>query len=593
MIKRIATYYSNLSYQGKLKSIFNIILFLVGITILFIGIMFSRIMMKEIYDRNQEKLSILSANVKQELESVEQVTTEIHQNGIIQNNLLKVNDPSLSAIEKTKFETAIRKEFSWLLANKRNIKSMILLDSEDQRIIGEHINEKNFFQDYSFSQILATIPENSKKGRWFFDKGLQEGLFSQTLYTTRSGVLKKAGTILLFVNTTFIQDFLENSGIFSDKDFFVMELDKTFYTTNLSNYDEYINFIKENKMADSATNAYEIDTIDRIKYYVYADAVSLSNNDFHFYYFLMNQQVIQKAIQIEIVFFFVMSLMLFTGFRLVNYFIRKVITPINELAENMKKFEGEADLEKLRSLDTTALSMKRTDEIGILYHSFQELIKEIETLVIKDYQSKLLTQEMEYKFLQAQLDPHFLYNTLNSINYLALNKGDLEVSEMVTSLALLFRKKISNPNDFNTVQEELDVIQAYISIQAIRFKSRLIFEMNISQDVRGLSIPVLSIQPVVENAIKYGVEKLSRPVTVNLSIFTEGEDLVIRVTDNGLGFEATLSEASDSSRLGLKNIQSRLKVIYGEKANLKITSIPNIKTEVTIMIPLLDQEQGE
>ncbi|KAF1303154.1 hypothetical protein BAU16_05120 [Enterococcus sp. JM9B] len=555
--------------------------------------MFSRIMMKEIYDRNQEKLSILSANVKQELESVEQVTTEIHQNGIIQNNLLKVNDPSLSAIEKTKFETAIRKEFSWLLANKRNIKSMILLDSEDQRIIGEHINEKNFFQDYSFSQILATIPENSKKGRWFFDKGLQEGLFSQTLYTTRSGVLKKAGTILLFVNTTFIQDFLENSGIFSDKDFFVMELDKTFYTTNLSNYDEYINFIKENKMADSATNAYEIDTIDRIKYYVYADAVSLSNNDFHFYYFLMNQQVIQKAIQIEIVFFFVMSLMLFTGFRLVNYFIRKVITPINELAENMKKFEGEADLEKLRSLDTTALSMKRTDEIGILYHSFQELIKEIETLVIKDYQSKLLTQEMEYKFLQAQLDPHFLYNTLNSINYLALNKGDLEVSEMVTSLALLFRKKISNPNDFNTVQEELDVIQAYISIQAIRFKSRLIFEMNISQDVRGLSIPVLSIQPVVENAIKYGVEKLSRPVTVNLSIFTEGEDLVIRVTDNGLGFEATLSEASDSSRLGLKNIQSRLKVIYGEKANLKITSIPNIKTEVTIMIPLLDQEQGE
>ncbi|MGX7131611.1 sensor histidine kinase [Enterococcus songbeiensis] len=593
MIKRIATYYSNLSYQGKLKSIFNIILFLVGITILFIGIMFSRIMMKEIYDRNQEKLSILSANVKQELESVEQVTTEIHQNGIIQNNLLKVNDPSLSAIEKTKFETAIRKEFSWLLANKRNIKSMILLDSEDQRIIGEHINEKNFFQDYSFSQILATIPENSKKGRWFFDKGLQEGLFSQTLYTTRSGVLKKAGTILLFVNTTFIQDFLENSGIFSDKDFFVMELDKTFYTTNLSNYNEYINFIKENKMADSATNAYEIDTIDRIKYYVYADAVSLSNNDFHFYYFLMNQQVIQKAIQIEIVFFFVMSLMLFTGFRLVNYFIRKVITPINELAENMKKFEGEADLEKLRSLDTTALSMKRTDEIGILYHSFQELIKEIETLVIKDYQSKLLTQEMEYKFLQAQLDPHFLYNTLNSINYLALKKGDLEVSEMVTSLALLFRKKISNPNDFNTVQEELDVIQAYISIQAIRFKSRLIFEMNISQDVRGLSIPVLSIQPVVENAIKYGVEKLSRPVTVNLSIFTEGEDLVIRVTDNGLGFEATLSEASDSSRLGLKNIQSRLKVIYGEKANLKITSIPNIKTEVTIMIPLLDQEQGE
>lgn len=213
------------------------------------------------------------------------------------------------------------------------------------------------------------------------------------------------------------------------------------------------------------------------------------------------------------------------------------------------------------------------------------MIHQIEELVINDYQSKLLTKEMEYKFLQAQLDPHFLYNTLNSINWMALGKGETEISEMVTSLAFLFRNKLDSGDSFWSLQEEMEVIQAYLNIQSNRFDTRLIFKSDIQDDAFRFRMLKLIIQPLIENAVKYGVEKVNRPVTILLKIVVQETTIKIAVSDDGPGFEKSKDSTNHSTGLGLENIRSRIQLVYGKKATLSIHSKAYDNTTVTILLP--------
>ena len=251
----------------------------------------------------------------------------------------------------------------------------------------------------------------------------------------------------------------------------------------------------------------------------------------------------------------------------------------------MQRFKGESDLETLQALQQPEALRSRQDEIGKLYASFQQLISEIQDFIIKDYQTKLLASEMEFRFLQAQLDPHFLYNTLNSINWLAINKGDWEISEMVTSLSKLLRKKLDNKHEFTMIKEELDLIRAYIKIQSVRFDERLIYKEQVDHNLLEEGIPQLILQPLVENSIKYGVERFDRPVTILVSIYRSENSLVLKVTDDGPGF-GNISEPNEKSTgVGIANIKSRLSIIYNEKSSLNIESEENTQTTVTIKLP--------
>lgn len=192
---------------------------------------------------------------------------------------------------------------------------------------------------------------------------------------------------------------------------------------------------------------------------------------------------------------------------------------------------------------------------------------------------------MEFKFLQAQLNPHFLYNTLNSINWMAMNENNMEIVEMVTALTFLLRSKFDQQRETHSIKEELDIIDAYIRIQSIRFKNRLTYQQYVSDELFSFQIPALIIQPLIENSVKYAVEKMDNPVQIILKIERIENILRISVIDNGPGFEASQNDGHQSSGIGIQNIRSRLKIIYENQATLSIDSIPFIETRVEIIIP--------
>lgn len=584
----IKNFYDGLSYRGKFKIIFN--LFFVGI-ILFIVLMTAvnaRILSQEIYEKHQEKLTHLTQRIEQQFSAIESLTTEIHQNTVLQHSLEVVNDSNSTLPE---YQNAVRegsKELTWLLADKLEVTDVLLFDQNQKNLSKSIYNAEELFDGHSLDLIMEKLPINYTGGQWFFTDDMSRGLFVQNIYPTKNMRLRRSGVLFVFVNTGFISEIINDGQVFQNEDFFVLESGKERYSTNLQKLAELNPESRELREVEGS--GYHFETTANGRYFVYNRQLATLTNQFEIYYFLINNQVLNKVFMNLLIFALLLTLFMFTSYRLVNRNLNKLIDPINQLVAAMKRFKGEKDLHDLQLLQEPVGQVVRNDEIGELYQSFQTLITEIQDLVIKDYRSKILAHEMEYKFLQAQLDPHFLFNTLNTINWMAINKGDFEISEMVTALSVLFRKKIDNDSRFEKLSEELELINAYIKIQSVRYKSRLDFVKEVDDKLLNAEIPQLIIQPLIENSLKYGVEKVKRPVTVKLLVKQVDGQLLIQVCDNGPGFSQQTGARKESTGLGIANIRSRLEILYGGQAHFEIASVPDERTTITMIMPMNYEE---
>ena len=198
--------------------------------------------------------------------------------------------------------------------------------------------------------------------------------------------------------------------------------------------------------------------------------------------------------------------------------------------------------------------------------------------------------------LQAQINPHFLYNTLNSINWMIRGNKNDEAAEMTVALGVILRSALSK-EQFFTLEEELDILKRYIIIQEFRYRKRAVF--HVSSHVSGsYLIPHMTIQPLVENSIYHGVEKMLTPCTISVSLREEINRIRIQVSDDGPGMTAdelqaarTFSIESKEHGIGLKNIYERLKMAFDQEAEFDISSSLGKGTTVTIRIP--KAEAGE
>lgn len=219
---------------------------------------------------------------------------------------------------------------------------------------------------------------------------------------------------------------------------------------------------------------------------------------------------------------------------------------------------------------------------------------------------RLSNRQAQYLALQNQINPHFLYNTLEAIRGDALSEGMDNIAHITEALATFFRYTISNMDSLVTLEEELSNAENYFAIQNYRFGDRIrmavIFEEG-SEDSRGLLIPKLTLQPIIENAIIHGLEHQVRPGTVTVRIGTDGQRLMISVADDGVGMEDAVLEAltlrlshpaTDKSEtekprsggIALVNVDSRIRLLFGEQYGLKVSSIKGFGTRVDISLPV-------
>lgn len=266
-----------------------------------------------------------------------------------------------------------------------------------------------------------------------------------------------------------------------------------------------------------------------------------------------------------------------------------ITRPLKQLSKEMSRFSA-GDFERVTEV-------KGRDEIAYLSKHFNLMVRRTNELINERYKMKLTEQNAILKALEAEINPHFLYNALQAISTKALRSGNDDVADMVDALAGTLRYCISG-KDIVYVKEELKHVERYMMLQKARFGSRIVMSYDIGDELLGLSIPKLSIQSLVENAIKHGVEKVQRPVTIAVFAYMESDRAVFAVRDDGPGippdrlrevlasFEEAWADRSDSGEsIGLRNLDARLKLLFGGNAGLEIEAFEGGGAELRMKIP--------
>lgn len=266
----------------------------------------------------------------------------------------------------------------------------------------------------------------------------------------------------------------------------------------------------------------------------------------------------------------------------------KISKPIKQLERSMKKVEeGCFDI---------YVDVKGEDEVVRLSRTFNIMVVRIRELmdqIVKEQEEK---RKSELNALQAQINPHFLYNTLDSIVWMAENGNSQDVITMVTSLARLFRISISRGKNIITVEQEVEHARNYLIIQKIRYKNKFTFQFDVDERVLNYRTLKLILQPIIENSIYHGIEYMVDEGLIKISVRIEDGKLLYQVEDNGLGMDkdkldSLLSESYESdsksgSGVGVKNVHQRIQLYYGKEYGLKIQSELEEGTMVKIYLPL-------
>lgn len=270
-------------------------------------------------------------------------------------------------------------------------------------------------------------------------------------------------------------------------------------------------------------------------------------------------------------------IILFLGLSFSRIFTRK----IEELTKNMDQVNH-------GSREVT-VSSDSEDEVGILINSFHNMMDEINRLIDEVYVNKIALKEYELKALQAQINPHFLYNTLSMMNWMAIRSNQMEISKVTLALSTFYRTALSKDEDVVTVENCIQNMQAYLEIQLTMHDNNFSVDWDIDPTIKNEKMPKLLLQPVVENAIEHGIdEKEHGDKKIFLSFRGNGDDVVITVRDNGMGMPQEKAETLvtyQAKGYGLKNVNDRIRILYGENYGIRIFSAPDEGTTVVMRFP--------
>ncbi|WP_375103587.1 sensor histidine kinase [Paenibacillus sp. RS8] len=229
------------------------------------------------------------------------------------------------------------------------------------------------------------------------------------------------------------------------------------------------------------------------------------------------------------------------------------------------------------------------DEIGQLHFAFKQMTTRLKSLITEVYQKELQNKEAELDLLQAQINPHFLYNTLGTISSLALKHQDTRIQDLVLHLAKFYRISLNKGKSILTINEELKLTQSYNAIQLIRFKGQLNITYNIDEAILPYSTVKLALQPFVENAVLHAVWNQESPLNIHIKGAVEDSDIILSVIDDGMGMSRetlhTLLDDKPGRGYGISNVDRRIKLRFGENYGVTVFSRLGIGTTVQIRLP--------
>jgi two-component system sensor histidine kinase YesM len=383
-------------------------------------------------------------------------------------------------------------------------------------------------------------------------------------------------------NVYLVQELISN---FKDSNFMVISINYDSIFSDLDKLSEYIFVNIENDEAQivfSEKKPEELTSLAAITDYPLQISGHLKNIEWTIHYYLSNANAYINAFAIFKITVFVILLSLIITFFLIYIFSNNFTRRIIHLKNKVDKVEQ-------NNLDVIIQSTSK-DEFGGLTNGIGKMLERINDLIFQVYQAEIAKKESDYNKLISQINPHFLYNTLSFIHWRALKKKDIETSYMVTTLAKFYRSTLNKGKNMVTIENEIKHIQAYLDLQYIMNDGTFEVDYRIDESILNQSIIHFILQPIVENAIIHGfTEPNPQGNQIIISAYPKNEEIKMIVSDNGVGMSLQQQKqqlTGDSGGCGVRNVNDRIKLYYGNEYGLEIESEPNKGTTVTLTIPL-------
>jgi two-component system sensor histidine kinase YesM len=309
------------------------------------------------------------------------------------------------------------------------------------------------------------------------------------------------------------------------------------------------------------------------------------------------EQLYKNARQLTLMNSLVVSLFLIIAVAATLYISFHFTSPIKQLIRYINKIEaGQLDA----SIDT-----HRTDEIGILSRRFHQMMQRLNQLINKEYRLEIANKTNQLKALQAQVNPHFMNNALQSIGTLALQNNEKKIYTLISSLGKMMRYQMNTNETLVPLSSEVDYVKSYLDLQAQRFDEKLQFHVDMEENTKHIEVPRMILQPIVENCFKHGFVKQNNVGELRITArLIDHKLLEIKVEDNGTGMETkrlesiqalldrlhTWDEGLDTNNIGLINVISRLRLYFSKNTQISLEAREPQGLKVTLMIPL---EKGD
>lgn len=502
---------------------------------------------------------------------------------VISNILVKNNETIKYLTESENINNAenLNLLLKSTIESDASIKSIIIV-GKDGRLIS---NEKNLNMSMSKDMMMQQwyvdainsnnmpVLTKARMQKFSMDKDNWVISVSQEIRDPKGNNL---GVLLIDVKYKIIDNFLNDLNV-SDKDyvFILNHKNEVVYhkdTNYFVNPELQSNLIQESKM----NMGYDTKNKMLIQHY------EIKNTDWTLYGVssLIELQVIKRNLIETIVFISIIVLLIiaYSG----SYFAGRITRPIAKLEEAMKNIEED--------FTTIELDGKGCYEAQSLSIHFNNMIKKIKILLEEITKKEKYLRTSELNALHSQINPHFLYNTLDTIAWMAEFNDTQKVVELTKALAQFFRLSLNGGNEITTLHNELEHIKQYLYIQQQRYGDKLSCDISYDESIGEVKILKIIIQPIVENAIYHGIRQVDRKGILTINAKREGKDIIFTVKDNGDGFDLSLLEKEESNKdiklggVGIKNVDKRIKLYYGEEYGVSIDSVIGVGTTVRIRV---------
>lgn len=439
------------------------------------------------------------------------------------------------------------------------------------------------------SSILLEADEKDGAPCWITDYMNEYGLFlARNVRQIEALKLDNLGTILLNIDMNAL---VESSTGFEEQygetAYVILSQGKLlFHTQNLEPEDVAAPGWKQ-------IDHYGIENIGENRYFISHGEIPEYGWD---YFCLVSYDKIDRQLRgIQSISLWIIILDFIVIIYLTTVLIGRLVVHISSLRDRMQQFAQDNTQVPETGYDYS----RRKDELGVLNQQFNEMSNTIIRLIQDNYVNELLKKEAQIKALENQINPHFLYNTLDSIKWRARAIGDNDISDMVEALGILLRTSLRNRDEEHyTVGKEMEIVESYITIQRFRYEERLLFENHIRPDWNKYIIPKMMIQPLLENAIFYGLEQNVEECHIILSGVRREEALCFYVKNTGSEMPDNLLEKLGREEVkphghgvGLLNIDKRLKIQYGGQYGLRLYNETDYAV-AELMLPIAEEGEG-